>query len=71
MAAAIGVLTSTVEVTSNIYDRAKIKTYAAVTYMPPARDTIWGCLDDIRYASLVMSEGTKMYSKSAWYSDNA
>ena len=50
---------------------AKINTYAEVTSMLPVRDTIWGCLDDTLNASLEMSEGTKMYSKSICYCDNA
>ena len=71
MAVAMGVLTETVGVTSKIYGRAKISTYAIVTSMPPARDCIWGRLDDIWYASLGMSKSTRLYSKSTWYSDNA
>ena len=71
LAAAMRVLTKAVGVTFKIYNRATISTYAAVTSMPPARDCIQGLLDDIWHVSLGMSESTKLYSKSTWYSDNA
>ena len=68
---AMGVLTLHVGVTSKIYGRTKINTYVAFTNMLPARDTIQGRPDGIWYASLGMSEGTNMYSKSTWHNDNA
>ena len=65
------VLTPPVGASSKICGRAKINSYAAVTRMLLARNTIGGFLYDILYASLEIPEGTKMYRKLIWYNDYA
>ena len=70
LANTMGVLISLWKLHSRCMTGTNINTYAIVTNMLPARDTIWVHLSDIWYDSLEILEITKMNSKSAWYCKN-